>query len=383
MKRVYLDHAATTPLLLEARAAMEPWLAVAANPSSLHVEGRAARDAVDQAREVVAEAFGCLFGEVVFTSSGTEAANLAIVGAALGVADPARRRVLFGAAEHHCVLHTQPLLERLGFRVETLPVDRYARVSPETLANRLGPDVALVSVMHANNELGTVNPVPELARLAREAGALLHTDAVQTFPFSGTMGDLGVDLMSVAAHKLYGPRGAGALAVRSGVEVRPLSLGGGQEREMRAGTEDVAAIVGFSAAVSWCRANRARVESRKAARDAFWAELAPTGRFDPTVAAGVPCLSGHCHVRVPGVSAETLLIRLDRAGVSSSSGAACSSGSLLPSHVLLATGLSEAEAREGLRFTFGKDSTPDEARLAAQVLVNEVDAVLAARSDRV
>ncbi|MCW5936937.1 MAG: aminotransferase class V-fold PLP-dependent enzyme [Fimbriimonadaceae bacterium] len=355
MNRFYLDHAATTPLAAPAREAMARWLGQPANASSLHAEGRAARDAVDQARETVAEAFGCLFGEVAFTSGGTEAANLAILGTALANPDERRRRVLFGAAEHHCVLHTRPILERLGYRVEILPTCPDATVAPESLAAALGEDVFLVSVMQANNEVGSINPIEALAGLAHEAGALFHTDAVQTFPFDEAARPATADLISAASHKTYGPQGAGALYARSGVPLQPLAVGGGQEREVRAGTENVAAIVGFAAAVAWRLAEPGLLAKKRAARDAFAQALLKDGRFQATLLdwQGPGVLCGHFHCRLPGLSAETALIRLDRAGVAASSGAACSSGSLLPSHVLLSMGFSEAAAREGLRFSFG------------------------------
>ncbi|MBS1713479.1 MAG: cysteine desulfurase [Armatimonadetes bacterium] len=377
--RIYLDHAATTPLAPEARAAMEPWLSPTANPSSLHAEGRAARQAIDQAREAVATAFGCLFGEVVFTSCGTEAANLAVIGTALASEDPGRKRILIGAAEHHCVLHARPLLARLGFRTELVPVDRIGRVRPEALARLLGDDVLLVSVMHANNELGTLNDVPSLSALARAHGALFHCDAVQTFPTPATVDDLGVDMVSVSGHKVYGPKGAGALYVKAGTALSPVMVGGGQERDLRAGTEDVAAIVGFAAAVDVCRRSSDSDAVKRRARDAFALDLIGAGAVPTVRTFQDDALPGHFHCRFPSVGAETLLIKLDRAGISASSGAACSSGSLEASHVLLACGYDEREAREGLRFTFGRGSTIDEAGYAARTVAAAAQSVMEIR----
>lgn len=368
--RAYLDHAATTPLLREALAAMAPWLGPAANPSSLHAEGRAARQAVDAAREDLSGVFGCLFGEVVFTSSGTEAANLALVGTVLGNTDPRRDRVLMGSAEHHCVLNTAPLLRRFGVKVEEVPVDREARIRPDLLESRLGDDVLTVSVMQANNELGTVNDVAALAESAHRHGALFHTDAAQTFPFGGSVDALGADLVSISGHKLYGPKGTGALYVRAGTAIAPTAVGGGQERELRAGTEDVAGIVGLAAAVAWCRSHPELIEAKRAARDAFASIVCAAGAVTSADYTAPNTLTGHFHCRFPGIDAETILIRLDRAGIAASSGAACSSGSLEPSHVLLACGYSDSESREGLRFTFGKDSTVDEARAAASIVAD-------------
>jgi cysteine desulfurase len=339
---------------------MLPWLD-AGNPSSLHAEGRRAKEAIDTARETVSDALGCAFGEVVFTSGGTEAANLAVLGVALANPDSTRNRVLLGAAEHHCVLHTQPILTRLGYRVETIPVDRYARIDEGRLRELLSDDVLLVSAMHANNELGTINDVRLIAKRAHAVGALLHVDAVQTFrALPWRISDLGADLVNVSAHKINGPKGAGALYVRAGVKPTPIAVGGGQEREMRAGTENVAALAGFAAAVKLPRGTVAP------ARDAFEAAVADLVAF--TVSADVPRLPGHSHFRVPGLRAETLLILLDRMGLAASSGAACSSGAIEPSHVLLACGYSPAEAKEGIRFSFGHQATEDDAQEAARRL---------------
>lgn len=371
MKRIYLDHAATTPLLPEVRQAMLPWLSDEfGNPSSLYHEGRRARHAIDESREVVSGALGCLFAEVLFTSSGTEAANLAIVGAALANEDPSRRRVLLGAAEHHCVLYTQPLLERLGYRVELIPVDTYARVDFDRLASMIGPDVLMVSVMHANNELGTWQPVSGVVELARPHGVLVHCDAVQTLGSDRVHEAMGADLVSFSAHKVYGPKGVGAIYVRAGTKVKPLSVGGGQEREMRAGTENVAGIVGFGEAC------RHLSPPSGPARDAFLDRLlVPEKGFLASVPDRDLVLPGHAHVRFPGASAETMLIRLDRMGISASSGAACSSGSLEPSHVLLACGYSETEAKEGLRFTFGRSTTVEDALEAADRVIQAAAAI--------
>lgn len=374
MRRIYLDYAATAPLLREAREAMLPWLDCG-NPSSLYAEGRAARAAIDEAREVLSSTLGCSFGEVLFTSSGTEAANLAIIGSALASMGGSRRRILFSAIEHHCVLELRPLLEKLGYFVELAPVDCNGILDTSALEQMIGDDVLLVSVMHANNEVGTIQPVKQVASLASGVGALFHCDAVQTFrtvPF--TVSDLGADFVSLSAHKIGGPKGAGAIYIKAGVKPQPLMVGGGQEREMRAGTENVAAIVGFAAAVQATADVGARAEKMSAARDAFLSSLSdsPALRFS----ASSPTLPGHAHVRFARVSAESLLIVLDRTGVSASSGAACSSGSLEPSHVLMACGSTEQEAREGLRFTFGPEVTVAEAEEAANRVSAAVGQVL-------
>lgn len=364
LKRIYLDYAATTPVAPEVAKAMRPWLeSEFGNPSSLHYEGRRARQAIDEARERLSDRLGCLFAEVLFTSSGTEAANLALIGSAL--AGKRRKRILLGATEHHCVLNTQPLLERLGYQVEHIPVDRHGAVDIVWLSENVDDQVLLISVQHANNELGTLQPIREVSLIARRVGAMLHLDAVQTlgtrFFNSKVLDQLRVDLATFSAHKIYGPKGVGAIYIRAGTRLSPLSLGGGQEREMRAGTENVVGIVGFGEAV------RLPIADPRDARDAFLDHL-NTMRFVPTVPDRDMTLDGHAHVLQPGKDAETTLIRLDRAGVSASSGAACSSGSLEASHVLLACGYSPKEAKEGLRFTFGSGSTIDEAIKAAEIL---------------
>ncbi|MFQ3669461.1 MAG: aminotransferase class V-fold PLP-dependent enzyme, partial [Fimbriimonadaceae bacterium] len=228
--RIYLDHASTTPVLPEARAAMLPWLEAGfGNPSSLHAEGRRAREAIDEAREVVSGAIGSLFAEVLFTSSATEAANTAILGSALAPFDARRRRIVLSAAEHHCVLHTADILRRLGFQVVHAPVDSQARVRLDALAELLTDDVLLVAVMHANNELGTFQPVAEVAELAHRVGARFLCDAVQTFGWvPWKVDDLGADFATISAHKLGGPKGCGALYLRAGVKISPLLVGGGQ-----------------------------------------------------------------------------------------------------------------------------------------------------------
>lgn len=370
--RIHLDHAATSPLLPEAREAMLPWLD-AGNASSLYKEGREARDAIDRAREVLSARLGCLFAEVLFTSSGTEAANMAIIGAALANRDEGRGRVLMSAIEHHCVIETRPILERLGYQVETLPVDAHGQLLLDKLESAIGDDVLLLSLMHANNEIGTLQPVRRAVDLAHAKGALVHCDAVQTFAVGGRLAwkvsDLEADLVTISAHKIGGPKGAGAIYTRAGVILKPILVGGGQEREMRAGTENVAAIAGFAAAVEACG------PLEPCARDAFVAEIERGGEEVRWTTPWSSALPGHAHGRFPGVSAESLLIRLDRAGIAASSGAACSSGSIEPSHVLLACGWSEAEAKEGVRFTCGRTTTEDDARQAAGIVLDCVRSV--------
>lgn len=321
---------------------------------------------IDAAREIVAGAMQCLPGEVVFTSSGTEACVTAIIGAARAGLSGSRRRILVGAAEHHAVLHCEKQLLELGYSVEFVPVTPVGA----TDVSRLGAsdDVLLVCAMHANNETGAITDVATVTEKCKAAGALFFCDAIQTF---GKLPLPDADLVAVSAHKVYGPKGAGALKIRAGVKIEPLMAGGGQEREMRGGTENVAAVVGFGEAC------RTVLTSPTSPTQTFIDEvrrLIPSAIF---TAQGEPCLPTHAHLRIPGVSAEVALINLDRLGVAASSGAACSSGSVEPSHVLLAAGLSEQEAAEGLRFTFGRDNTERQARSAAECLAEAVSAAQA------
>jgi len=370
--RAYLDSAATTPLHPEARKAIERWLD-AGNASSLHEEGRQARQAIDEARETIGARLGCDFGEFLFCSGGTEAATMAILGAALSDRDPQRNRVLVSAAEHHCVLNCAPALNKLGCSLELIPVDRYARVSLRALERMVDGRTLLVAVMHANNELGTINHLPPLAETCQRHGALLYSDGAQTFGKLETrVRDLGVDLFSISGHKIGGPKGIGGLYIRAGVKLGPLIAGGGQEREMRGGTENVAAIAGFAAAT--------RV-SHDWTRVASLRDCLKNG-IGAAVTAEEELLPGHLHVRFPGITAEALLIQLDRRGVSAGSGAACSSGSLEPSHVLLACGYSPTEAKEGLRLTLGWKTAQEEVEYAIDRIREAVESIIQGRTTR-
>ncbi len=374
MRTVYLDHSATTPTDPTVREAMawamaECW----GNPSSLHLFGRRARDLLDEARVTIADALGCLDAEVFFTSSGTESDNWAILGAAR-VAPPHRRHIVTTAIEHHAVLFACRRLQEEGWEVTYLPVDSHGMVDPDDLRRALRDDTWLVSVMHANNEVGTIQPIAEIAHICRERGVWLHCDAVQTFGLLDVKVDeLGVDMLSVSAHKVYGPQGVGALYLRGGVKIAPLLVGGAQERELRAGTENVAGIWGFAKAVELCRTRYADASQRIASlRDHLRQRLhnlLPDIRFN-----GHPerCHPGILSVTFPGISAESLLIALDRRGVAASAGAACSAGSVEPSHVLLALGMSEQEAMSTIRLSLGRGNTVEEIDYAVQVIAEEV-----------
>ena len=370
--RIYLDYAATTPMRPEVRAVMEPFLSPDGfgNPSSLHTDGQRAKRALDTARDTLAAALGCQFSEISFTSGGTESDNAALVGVML--ANRSRgNHLITTAIEHEAVAETAQFLEALGFRVTILPVDEFGTVSPQSVADALTDETVLVSVMHANNEVGTVQPLREIAGVVHMHGAYLHSDAVQTFgQLPVTVDALGVDLLTVSAHKIYGPKGAGALYVRSGIAIEPLLHGGGQERQRRAGTENVAAIAGFGEAVRLLLLERAaEAERLTALRDYFWSALSAS--IPGVVLNGHPIhrLPNNLNLSLPGLDAETLLLSLDRAGVSASSGSACTSGSIEPSHVLLAMGLPDARLKSALRLTLGRGTTREEIDRAVKILV--------------
>jgi|YNPMSStandDraft_2_1061718.scaffolds.fasta_scaffold04498_2 cysteine desulfurase len=382
MRAVYLDYAATTPLDPRVRKAMEPYLKLEyGNPSSLHRWGRRARMAIDAARETVAAALNADPAEICFVSSGTESCNLAIIGCALK-APPCRRHILVSAVEHHCVLHAAEWLIPLGFTVEHIPVNRYGQVDPDTVRTRLRDETWLVSVMHANNEVGSLQPVEAIAHLCKERGVWFHVDAVQTFGLLPVdVEAIGCDLLSVSAHKIYGPKGVGALYVRALTPLQPLMVGGGQERDRRAGTEHVAGIVGFAEAVKVAQERLpSEAERQTALRDSFIEAVVES--VPDAFLTGHPTerLPGNAHFRFAGVPADSLLIALDRAGIAASSGAACSAGSLEPSHVLLALGWEAPAAQEGVRFTLGRATSWDDLAFTVEVLRQEVARIRATRS---
>jgi cysteine desulfurase len=364
--QVYLDHAATTPMLPEALAAMTEELAQLGNASSLHNAGRRARRVVEESRELIAEAYGARPSEVVFTSGGTEADNLAIKGLywARRAADPARRRVLASATEHHAVLDSvRWLAEHEDADADWLPVDATGRVSVPALAeavDRNPADVALISVMWANNEVGTVQPIAELARLAREHQIPFHSDAVQAagqLPVS--LKASGATALTITAHKIGGPVGVGALLLAKGVEPVPVLHGGGQERDVRSGTLDVPAIRAFAVAVQIAREQSTEEAKRQAAlRDDLIGQV--KAAVPDAVMNGAPPgpgrLPGNAHFSFPGCEGDALLMLLDAKGIACSTGSACTAGVAQPSHVLLAMGADEARARGSLRFSLGHGS---------------------------
>jgi cysteine desulfurase len=380
----YLDYAASAPLRAEALAAMLPLLErPAANPSSQHGLGRAARAAVETAREQVAALVGAAPAEVVFTSGGTEADNLAVKGTVLA-RPPEGRHLVCSAVEHHAVLDAAAWAEAdAGSSVDLAPVDGLGRVDPDRLAGLLRPGrTALVAVMAANNEVGTGQPVAAVAEAAHAAGAVLLCDAVQAAGLPGVdlAGD-GIDLLALASHKLGGPTGVGALVVRPGTSLRPLVHGGGQERGLRSGTLPAAALAGFGAAAAAALAERQTGAATTLAtlRSRLIADLralAPDLEVNGSPAPADAGLPGLLSVRFPGRRAEDLLLLLDRHGVACSAGSACASGAVTPSHVLVAMGREPAEARETIRFSLGHASTQADVDTAAAAVAQAL-AVLA------
>lgn len=373
-KRIYLDHAATTPVRSEAVEAMLPvFTQTGYNASSVHAEGRAARAALDDARERVARRLGAKSKEIVFTGGGSEADNLALIGVARAHAGRGRH-IVTSAVEHHAVLHTLDALRRDGWDVTILAVDAEGRISPEAFASALREDSVLASVMYVNNEIGTVQPIAQLCALAHERGVLFHTDAVQAaayLPLDAAA--LGVDMLSLAAHKFYGPKGTGLLYVREGTPLAPIIYGGSQEFAKRAGTENVAGIVGLVTALELALDERTEASARIAGlRDRFEAQVLrriPDVRVNGGAALRAPHIS---NLSFLGAGSEQLLMRLDVDGIAVSAGSACASGAVEPSHVIAALGLPEAWTRGVIRFSLGRSTTQAQIDRAAEVLEQAV-----------
>ncbi|MGS0560919.1 cysteine desulfurase family protein [Microbacterium aurugineum] len=376
---LYLDHAATSPVRPEVLDAMRPYLTgVFGNPSSHHTAGEAAASALDDARARVARVLGLRTGDVVFTAGGTEANNLAVKGITLAALETGKRHLVISPIEHESILESAAYVRRFhGVEVTMLPVDDAGRIAADALASAIRDDTALISVGHANNEVGTVQDATALASVARASRVPLHLDAVQSagwLPLDG----LGADAVSIAGHKFGAPKGIGALAVRGRIPLEPVLHGGGQERGRRSGTENVAGAVALATALELAESEREVLAPRVAAT---------TARFISLVLSGIPeaALTGDPAHRLPGTasftfagtSGESVLLELERRGVISSSGSACAAGSADPSHVLLACGVPPEVAQTSVRFTFGREALPDGApeRLAELV----IDSVHAAR----
>jgi cysteine desulfurase len=367
MRRIYLDHTATTPVDPRVLEAMTPFfLDTFGNASSVHRFGQYARAALDESRGAIARAIGAKEGEIFFTGSGTEADNFALKGTARAMRKRGKTHVVTGKSEHLAVLESCSFLESEDFSVSYVDVDEYGMVHPDTVRGVLRKETGLISIMHVNNEVGTVNPVHEIARIGKERGILVHTDAVQSFcKIPLHVDELGVDLLTISAHKIHGPKGIGALYIRKGVETEKFLHGGGQERGKRAGTEAVPLAVGFARA---CELMLGDMESEKIRmtdlKNEFRSML--TDRFPFLIINGHPTDSLPNILNVSfdsaGVSidGDVLLLNLDLAGIAATSGSACTSGNMEPSHVLLAMGRDEATARATMRFSFGRSTTKED-----------------------
>jgi cysteine desulfurase len=375
MRKVYIDNAATTPLLAEVREAMIPYLGdVFGNPSSLHDWGDTVREAVEASRAQVAQLIGANADEIIFTGSGTESNNFAIKGLAL-VQQAKGKHMVISAIEHFSVLYSARTLEKWGFELSLVPVDKNGVVDPEDVRRSLRKDTVLVSIMHANGEVGTIEPIKEIAKVTKERGVVFHTDAVAT---AGTIPvdvqELGVDALSLAGNQFYGPQGVGALWLRKGVRIVPLLDGGVQEGGRRAGTENVPAIVGLGKAAELAKVNMtARIEHLTRLRDRLLTEL--PAKIDHVV------VTGHRQNRLPGnasfcvefIEGESMLMLLDSQGVAVTSGSACTSRALKASHVLIAMGIPHELAQGSLLFSFGIHNTPEDIDYVLKVLPPIVD----------
>ena len=392
-RTVYLDHAATTPMVPAAVEAMTAHLLEVGNPSSLHASGRHARRVVEEARETIAQALDCRPGEVVFTSGGTEADNLALKGVywARRAADPRRTRILATAVEHHAALDPLHWLEETeGASVWLLPVDSQARLDVDALRSAVERDpgsVALISVMWANNEVGTLQPIDEVVAIAAEHGIPVHTDAVQAVgAVPVAFARSGVDALTLTGHKVGGPFGVGALVVRRELDVVPLVHGGGQERDIRSGTIDPPAIAGFAAAVELAVKQQAEHAARVSAlRDDLVRrviEAVPDAHLHGASLDGGERLPGNAHLGFPGCEGDSLLMLLDARGIECSTGSACSAGVPQPSHVLLAMGCDHEAARHSLRFTLGHTSTQADVDAVVEAIGPVVERARAAKAPR-
>ena len=370
MRRIYLDYAATTPTHPDVVAAMLPYFSeVYGNPSTIHASGQEARGAMEEARTRVAGLIGARDEEIVFTGSGTEADNFALKGTAYA-SENRGNHIITTPIEHHAVLETCQFLKKRGFEITYLPVDEYGLVNPEDVRQAITAKTILVSVMHANNEIGTIEPIAEIGKITREAGVYFHTDAVQTtghLPIN--VAELGVDLLSISAHKFYGPKGVGALYLRKGTKLVTFMHGGEQERGRRASTENVPGIVGFGRAAEIAQKELNEEAGRLTfLRDKLISGL--LGQIDHTRLNGHPRqrLPNNVNISISFAEGESMCLSLDLEGICASTGSACSSGSLEASHVLLGIGIPHEEAHASLRFSMGKWTTEEEIDRVLEVL---------------
>lgn len=381
MRKVYLDHGATTPMRNEVIDTMITiYREEAGNPSSIHQFGRSAKKQLEEARMTVASLIGADAKEIIFTGSGTESDNIAILGLARMKAKQGKgKHVITSAVEHHAVSDTCKSLEKEGFEVTFLPVDEHGRVSVEDVQNALREDTILVTIMHANNEVGTIQPIAEIGKILKDHPAAFHTDAVQTVgKVPVNVNDLGVDLLSISAHKIYGPKGVGVLYIRKGIRVEPLMIGGGQERKIRPSTENLAGIVGLAKAMELAIGELEQESKRlQTLRDRLIKELLE--KIPETKLNGHPTerLPHNANISFEYIEGESLILSLDMKGIAVSSGSACTSGSLDPSHVLMAMGLCHQTAHGSLRMTLGKDTTDED----IDYVINELEVVVSRLRD--
>jgi len=374
MKRIYLDHNATTPLHPEILEAMLPYYKEAfGNPSTIYSFGQETRKATDEAREKVANLIGASPEEIIFTSGGTEADNVALKGVAAAL-EKKGKHIIASSIEHHAVLSTLKYLEKRGCKVSFLPVDEYSFLDPKKVKEAITSQTVLISVMHGNNEVGTIEPISEIGEIAQKSGIYLHTDAVQTIgKIKVNVDDLKVDLLSLSAHKFYGPKGVGALYVRKGTRIHPLIHGGYQERRRRAGTENVAGIVGLGKAAEIASKEMVQQSRRESnLRD----------KLEKMIKENINhCrLNGHPTRRLPNtlnvsfefIEGESLILYLDLKGIAASTGSACTSGSLEPSHVLMAMGVPPEIAQGSIRFSLGRDNQKEDIDYTVEKLVEIV-----------
>lgn len=370
MKRIYLDYAATTPMRSEVLEAMHPYLTEAfGNPSSIYSYGHEAKAGIDKARTAVASLLGAREEEIVFTGGGTEADNFAIKG--IGFANRAKgNHIITSSIEHHAVLETCQFMETQGFAVTYLQVDKYGMVNPDDVKNAITPQTILITIMHANNEIGSIQPISEIGNIAREAGVYFHTDAVQTAGhIPSDVNELNVDMLSTSAHKLYGPKGVGALYLRKGTRIVPLIHGGEQENNRRASTENVAGIVGFGKAAELARLELEEESARiTSMRDRLIDNMVKN--IDEIQLNGHPTrrLPNNINLTVAYTEGESIVLNLDLKGICASTGSACTSSSLEPSHVLVAIGLPQEIAYSSFRMTLGKWNTEEDIDRVIQVL---------------
>ncbi|MEV5025814.1 cysteine desulfurase family protein [Paenibacillus sp. LPE1-1-1.1] len=371
MKIHYFDHAATTPMHQDvAKAMLEVMQGPGGNSSSMHAFGRAAKQRLNQSRDLISAAVGCKPAELLFTSGGTESDNAALIGAARAQRKRGKTHIITSAGEHHAVLHTcEWLAKEEGFTLTVLSVDKDGFTSPEQVRAAIRPETGLISIMHGNNEVGTIQPIEEIGRIAKENGVIFHVDAVQTLGwFEYRLSEMPVDLMSFSSHKINGPQGVGALYIAAGTSLEPLQHGGSQERKRRAGTENIAGIVGFAAAVDICVNERKKKQPYMDELRKRWIELLHEHVRVPVVINGSEQkhLPHIVNVSFIGVDTETMLMNLDMEGIAAASGSACTSGALERSHVLRAMQLPEEQILSAVRFSFGLGNTLEELEDAAQ-----------------